>query len=135
MYNTGLIKFKKFADEYGELVPIEECTDIPFSIKRVYYISNVISGRSRGYHAHKKLHQILICVKGSVKIKLDNGKEKDEVILTKNDIGLYIGPYIWHEMHDFSDDCVLLVFASDNYDEEDYIRDYEGYLEVVKERF
>lgn len=135
MFNTGLIKFKKFLDKYGQLVSIEGIKDIPFSIKRVYYISQVGEGIERGYHAHRTLHQILVCVNGSVKIRLKNGKEQEEVVLSDPTVGLYIGPFIWREMCEFSEGAVLLVLASDHYNEDDYIRNFDFYLQEVEERF
>ena len=135
MFNSCLIKFKTFDNKYGELVPIEGLKDIPFEIKRVYYITNVDEGIVRGHHAHRKLHQVVICIKGSCTMKLDNGNSEEEINLCRNNVGLYIGPYIWREMYNFSEDCVLLVLASDYYTEEDYIRNYDFYLKEVEGRF
>jgi dTDP-4-dehydrorhamnose 3,5-epimerase-like enzyme len=133
--NTGLLKFKEIIDQYGHLTPIEEKMDIPFEIKRVYYISKVGQGVTRGFHAHKKLHQILICLNGSVKIKIKNPLDEEVIELNDSSVGLYIGPYIWREMYDFSEGNVLLVLASDYYNEEDYIRNYDFYLEEAKKLF
>lgn len=135
MYNSSLIKFNKFTDKYGELIPIESKIDIPFEIKRVYYISNVEDAVSRGFHSHRKLHQILIAVKGRVKIKIKNPNEEEIVELNDSSVGLYIGSYVWREMFDFSEDCVLLVLASELYDEDDYIRNYDFYLREAKKRY
>lgn len=135
MINCSLIKFKDISDKYGHLTPIEEKIDIPFDIKRVYYITKVDGEITRGFHSHRKLHQVLICLNGSVKIKLKNSKEEDIIELKDPSIGLYIGTYIWREMFDFSEGSVLLVLASEYYDESDYIRNYDFYLEEVKNRF
>jgi len=137
MINCGLMKFKEYkSSKYGNLVPIEGGIDIPFSIKRIYYIFDVDKDVERGFHAHRKLHQILICMKGNVKIKLKNYQEEvEEIKLNNPSLGLYIGPMIWREMCDFSEDCVLLVLASDYYDENDYIRNYDFYLKEVKEKY
>lgn len=135
MFNSGLLKFKVFSDKYGDLVPIEAMHDIPFEIKRVYYITNVEEGIVRGYHAHRKLHQVVICVKGSCTMRLCNGKSEEDIMLCRNNEGLYIGPFIWREIYNFSEDCVLLVLASDYYTEEDYIRNYDFYLKEVEGRF
>ena len=124
-------RFPSHGDERGQLVAIEENKDIPFRVKRVYYIYDTASGVSRGFHAHKCLEQILICVHGSCKIKLDDGKEQKVVPLDRPDEGLYIANNIWREMLDFSPDAVLLVLASERYDESDYIRDYNIFLEFV----
>lgn len=132
MYNCCFIKFKKISDKYGNLVPIESSIDIPFEIKRVYYIFDVNKEVKRGYHSHKKLHQLLICLNGSVKIKIKNPYEEKIYELNEPSEGLYIGPNVWREMFDFSENSILLVLASDYYDESDYIRNYDFYLESVK---
>ena len=118
-------------DDRGSLVALEELKNIPFEIKRVYYITYTQSDVVRGHHAHKNLKQILLCVRGSCKIGLDNGKEKEEVLLDKINEGLYLESNIWRTMYDFSEDAVLLVLASELYDESDYIRDYDAFLEYV----
>lgn len=120
--------FQPHGDERGQLVALEEHKDIPFEIKRVYYMYDTGNGIRRGYHAHKSLEQILICIHGSCKILLDNGFEKKIIPLEKPYEGLYISNNMWREMYDFSPDAVLLVLASDYYDENDYIRDYEEFL-------
>lgn len=135
MFNSGLIKLKCFKDKYGDLIPIEQQKDIPFEIKRIYYIANVKEGVTRGYHSHRKLHQLLICVKGTVKIRLINPKDEEIHELNDNSVGLYIGPMIWREMFDFSDDAVLLVLASEFYDESDYIRNFDFYLKEANNLF
>lgn len=126
------IKFQKHGDDRGQLIAIEEFKDIPFSVKRVYYIFDTIKNVRRGFHAHKNLQQVLICVHGKCKVLLDDGDEKKIVNLENQDEGLYIQNNIWREMFDFSEDAVLLVLASELYDEKDYIRNYEEFLEFVK---
>ena len=126
--------FQQHGDERGQLVALEEHKDIPFEIKRVYYMYDTGEGVSRGHHAHKSLEQILICIHGSCKILLDNGEEKKIVPLEKPYEGLYICNDIWREMYDFSPDAVLMVLASDYYNEEDYIRNYDEFLAFVKEK-
>lgn len=135
MYNCGIIKFKNISGKNGSLVPIESTRDIPFDIKRIYYITDVGKGITRGFHSHRMLHQILICPKGSVKIKVKNPNEEQIYELSDNSKGLYIGPLIWREMFDFTEDSVLLVLASEYYDENDYIRNYDIYLEEAKKLF
>lgn len=120
-------------DERGTLIAIEQFKDVPFEIKRVYYMFDTVEGVRRGYHAHKNLKQILICVSGECKILLDNGYEKESVLLDSPNRGLYIESNIWREMYDFSKDAVLMVLASEYYDESDYIRDYEQFIEYVKQ--
>ena len=124
--------FQPHGDERGQLVALEEGKDIPFQIKRVYYMYDTAKGVTRGHHAHKKLEQILICIHGNCKIRLDNGYEKKVVPLEKPYEGLYVANSMWHEMYDFSDDAVLMVLASDVYDESDYIRNYDEFLAWYK---
>ncbi len=113
---------------------MEEYSDIPFEIKRVYYMYDTKEGVHRGFHAHKNLQQILVCIHGSCKVLMDNGREKKVVPLEKPYEGLYIPNDIWREMYDFSPDAVLVVFASDYYKEEDYIRNYDEFLKMVEKR-
>ena len=123
--------FQPHGDEHGMLIALEELKDIPFRIKRVYYMYNTIEGVVRGHHAHKSLEQILVCIHGSCKIRLDNGYEKKVIPLEKPYEGLYVGNNMWREMFDFSPDAVLMVLASELYNEEDYIRDYDEFLKFV----
>ncbi len=124
--------FDPHGDERGQLIALEENHNIPFDIKRVYYMYDTGAGVRRGYHAHKCLRQILICVHGSCKILLDNGKEKKVVPLEKPYEGLFVSNAMWREMFDFSPDAVLMVLASELYDEADYIRDYDEFRDYVK---
>lgn len=126
-------EFQSHGDERGSLVALEEGKEIPFSIKRVYYMYNTLENVRRGFHAHKKLEQILICISGECKILLDNGEEKEVVILNKKNEGIYISSNIWREMFDFSEDAILLVLASELYDESDYIRNYNDYLKYINQ--
>ena len=123
--------FQPHGDERGMLIAFEEKKDIPFDIKRVYFMYDTKEGVRRGFHAHKNLQQILVCVHGSCKVLLDNGTEKKIVHLEKPYEGLYIENNIWREMYDFSNDAVLMAFASELYDESDYIRNYDEFLEMV----
>ncbi|MBR1470292.1 MAG: WxcM-like domain-containing protein [Lachnospiraceae bacterium] len=118
-------------DDRGHLVVVEEKIDVPFEIKRVYYIVDTRAGEVRGKHAHKSLEQIMVCVHGSVKVTLDDGTERKTVVLDDPCEGLYIANNIWREMWDFSEHAVLIVFASKLYDENDYIRDYDEFLRYV----
>jgi dTDP-4-dehydrorhamnose 3,5-epimerase-like enzyme len=122
------INFKKIGDHRGALIALEENVNIPFEVKRVYYIFDTVAGVRRGFHAHKKLQQVAVCISGSCKFLLDDGDSKCETSLNDRTKGLCIGKMIWHEMFDFSSDCVLMVLASDFYDESDYIRDYEEFI-------
>lgn len=123
--------FQQHGDDRGQLVALEEQKDIPFEIKRVYYMYDTGQGVRRGFHAHHSLEQILICIHGSCKILLDNGKEKKVIPLERPYEGLYIPGDMWREMYDFSEEAVLMVLASDFYREEDYIRDYNEFLNKI----
>lgn len=125
--------FQPHGDSRGQLVALEEMKDIPFTIKRVYYMYETAEGIIRGNHAHKKLEQILVCIHGKCKIRLDDGREKKIVPLEKPYEGLYVASNMWREMYEFSSDAVLLVLASEFYDESDYIRNYDEFLEYIKE--
>lgn len=130
--NCGMLQFRKIESvsdkSLGSLTPIEFPKNVPFEIKRIYYIYDVENGVTRGYHSHKELHQVLIAVNGSVKIRLKNSNEEKVVELNDPSEGLYIGPLVWREMFDFQDNAVLLVLASEKYDEKDYIRDWDTYV-------
>lgn len=119
-------------DPRGALTFLEEDADVPFSIRRIYYIYRVAEGERRGFHAHKRLKQCLICLGGSCKILLDDGKERQIVELNDPNEGLYIDTPVWREMYDFSAGATLLVLASESYDEADYIRDYDEFIAYVK---
>lgn len=128
-----LFQFPHHDDSRGQLIAIEAMQDIPFDIKRIYYIYETAQGVVRGFHAHKNLQQVLICIHGSCKIRLDNGTEKTVVPLEDPSVGLYVANNMWREMFDFSPGAVLLVLASEHYDESDYIRNYGDFLKYVKE--
>ena len=126
------LDFKIYGDNKGSLISLEENKNIPFKIKRVYYIFDTKEAVIRGLHAHKNLEQVLVCVNGSCDILLDDGKEKSIIKLENRNEGLFIEKLVWHEMFNFSADCVLMVLASDYYDEKDYIRDYNEFKNYLK---
>ena len=126
-----LIEFPELGDDRGSLVSLESNKSIPFDIKRVYYIFGTQQGVARGFHAHKQLKQVAVCVTGKCRMVLDSGETKTDIWLDSATKGILIEDMIWREMHDFSDDCVLLVLASEHYDEADYIRDYDEFLRAV----
>lgn len=126
-----IIDFSQLGDERGSLISLEANKQIPFDIKRVYYIYSPEAGVARGFHAHKELKQVAVCLAGKCRMILDDGKNREELWLDSPAKGLLIGDLVWREMHDFSDDCVLLVLASEHYDESDYIRNYNTFLESV----
>lgn len=126
--------FQEHGDERGQLIALEESKEIPFAIKRVYYMYDTGEGVRRGFHSHRTLEQILICIHGSCRVLLDNGIERGTVLLDKPYEGIYVGPDTWREMYDFSPDAVLLVLASQIYDENDYIRDYEKFIDSIRDK-
>lgn len=127
-----LLDIKTLGDERGHLIALENDKSVPFAIKRVYYLTDTQPGVPRGFHAHKELTQVAVCVSGRCLMKMDDGYTQEEVWLDAPDKAIVIDKMIWHEMHDFSSDCVLLVLASDFYDEQDYIRNYKAFVEQVK---
>ena len=132
----SLIKFLDITskgDERGQLVALEYENHVPFEIKRAYYLTETKEGVPRGFHAHKELMQVAVCVSGRCLMKLDDGVNKEEVWLDAPDKAIIIDRMIWREMHDFSPDCVLLVLASAVYDERDYIRDYSVFKSLVNQ--
>lgn len=128
VYNCDLIQLRKIKDRSGNITPIENNEDIPFEINRIFYLYDIPGGESRGAHAHKACHQFLVAASGSFEVLLDDGKVKRQILLNKPDIGLHIPPGIWASEINFSSGAVCLVLASHNYNEADYIRNYEDYF-------
>jgi acetyltransferase-like isoleucine patch superfamily enzyme/dTDP-4-dehydrorhamnose 3,5-epimerase-like enzyme len=121
-------------DIRGSLTFAEYGDSLPFVPKRFFMVFDVPSKDVRGEHAHKKLHQFLLCVKGSCAVVVDDGKNREEILLNKPTIGLHVPPLVWGIQYKYTPDAVLLVFASDPYDADDYIRDYDLFLELVNNR-
>jgi hypothetical protein len=126
--NCKIIDLPKIQDPRGNLTFIEGSSQIPFDIRRVYYLYDVPGGSERGGHAHKGLHQLIIAMSGSFDVVLDDGKEKKRIHLNRSYSGLYVCPMIWRELDNFSSGSVCMVLASNNYDENDYYRDYSEFL-------
>ena len=133
IYDCPILHLPKIENRAGNITPIENLKDLPFEIKRVYYLYDIPGGESRGGHAHKGLHQLIIAASGSFDVLLDDGRNKKMVNLNRPYLGLYIVPGIWRELVDFSSGAITLVLASQLYDEADYIRDYAELLKY-KER-
>ena len=129
--NCKLIELPKISDPRGNLSVIEGGIHIPFDIKRVFYLYDVPTGADRGAHAHKQLHQFLICLSGSFDVSLDDGSEKKIIHLNRPWQGLHIPPMIWAAEINFDPGSVCLVMASHAYDESDYYRNYDEYLKEV----
>ena len=126
-----IIELPKIADRRGNLTFIEADKHVPFSIQRVYYLYDVPGGAERGGHAHKAMHQLIIAMSGSFDVVLDDGSGKKRFHLNRSYYGLYVCPMMWRELDNFSSGSVCLVLASNLYDEEDYYRNYNEYLNAV----
>lgn len=128
-----ILEFIDLGDERGNLVVIEgEGIHIPFDIKRVFYIYGSDSAVVRGQHANRETEFLLVNVSGTSKVRVDNGNEQEIIELNRPRMGLYLAPMVWKDMYDFSEDSVLLVLASRHYDPDEYIRDYDKYIEEVR---
>lgn len=125
------VNFTCLGDERGSLAALESNKNVPFDIKRVYYIFGTKDGVSRGFHAHRNLKQVAVCVTGSCKFILDNGNFKESIVLNNPLNGIFIDGLMWREIHDITPECVLLVLASEYYSEDDYIRDYSDFKKEV----
>lgn len=134
--NCKLIFLPKIVDGIdGSISVAESRRHVPFEIKRIYYIYDLANENAiRGKHAHKTLEQVIFCINGSFLLALDDGINKQEVVLDQPNCGVYLGTYLWHTMTRFSKECVLLVLASDFFSEADYIRDYEKFLKMVRKK-
>jgi hypothetical protein len=126
----SLHRLRLMTDARGDLSVGEFERDIPFAPKRYFLVFNVPEGEARGNHAHKLCHQFLICVRGSCHLRLDDGQHRRELTLDRPDLGVYLPPMIWGVQHTYSADAALLVFASEFYDADDYIRSYEQFCEL-----
>lgn len=134
--NIKEVRFKSHGDSRGQLIALETGPDVPFSIKRIYYIFDTVPGVRRGFHAHKNLKQILFCTSGACKIHFDDGRETCEVTLDSPEKGIIVSGVIWREMYDFKPGTVLMVLASELYDESDYIRNYKDFCTYIqKEKY
>jgi dTDP-4-dehydrorhamnose 3,5-epimerase-like enzyme len=128
-----LIEFRHIVDPRGALTPVEANRDVPFSIQRVYFIYDVSHGAVRAGHSHKALQQILIAVSGSFKVHLDDGYTKQSFLLSRPNIGLYVPRMVWRDIDSFSGGAVCLALASDHYEESDYYRDYDAFLDAKRQ--
>ncbi|QNL47738.1 WxcM-like domain-containing protein [Olivibacter sp. SDN3] len=131
VYNCNVIDLPKIHNRSGNITPIHGELDIPFDIKRVYYLYDIPGGESRGGHAHYRLYQLLVAASGSFDVILDDGRMRKTVSLNRPNVGLLITPGIWRDLVNFSSGAVLLVLASELYNADDYIRDYETFLSLI----
>ena len=134
VYDCSIIELNKHhSNRKGNISVVENHKDIPFEVKRVYYLYDVPGGESRGSHAHKELSQLIIAVSGSFTVTLDDGNVKRSFILNHPYQGLYVVPGIWRDLEDFSSGAVCMVLASHWYDKEDYIRNYNDFIEYKRQ--
>ncbi|MFT4073526.1 MAG: FdtA/QdtA family cupin domain-containing protein [Dysgonamonadaceae bacterium] len=129
-----ILEFRELGDERGNLIVVEGNEDIPFKIERVFYIYNSDADVIRGQHANRKTEFVLINVSGTSKVKIDNGRETKVIELDHPHMGLYLSNNLWKEMYDFSSNSLLLVLASEHYDDSEYIRDYDLYIREMQNR-
>lgn len=129
IFDCHLVHFNKIHNRSGNLTAVENGIDIPFDVKRVYYLYDVPGGESRGAHAHKNLQQIIIAASGAFDVTIDDGRNKKTVSLNRPYMGLHLKPGIWRELNNFSSGAICLVLASEVYSVEDYLRDYEIFVE------
>lgn len=129
---SHIIEFPKVTDHRGNLTFIEESRHVPFVVRRVFYVYDIPSGENRGAHAHGRLEQVVICLSGSLEVHMDDGSERRTVRLNRPWLGLYVPPMVWASEGNFDPGTVYIVLASDFYDEDDYYRDYQQFLEAVR---
>ncbi len=132
VFDCSIIELPKITDRRGNITPVYSNENIPFDIKRVFYLYDIPGGEARGAHAHKTCHQFLVAASGAFEVVLDDGVNKRTVILNRPYYGLHIPPGIWAAEQGFSSGSVCLVLASDKYDENDYIREYNDFIEYKK---
>ncbi len=130
--NCSVINLRKIENTKGNLTPVENGSDIPFDIQRVYYLYDVPGGETRGGHAHKELQQFIVAVAGSFDVILDDGSERKTIKMNRSSYGLYVPQLIWREIVNFSTGSICLVLASLHYSEDEYIRNYDSFLELKR---
>ena len=131
---TRLHRLPERRDDRGTLSFAELGTHLPFEVKRYFLIYDVKPQETRGQHAHRALHQYMLCVHGTCSVVLDDGRTRDQIVLRTPTVAIHVAPMIWVTQHAFSPDAVMLVLASDVYDEADYLRDYDEFLRLVRAR-
>jgi hypothetical protein len=131
VFDCSLIYLPKIGDRNGNITSINNSSEIPFNVKRVFYLYDIPGGESRGAHAHKECHQFLIAASGAFEVLLDDGKVQRQVELNRSNIGLHIPPGIWASEVNFSSGSICLVLTSHEFDEKDYIRDYEEFKKLA----
>lgn len=130
VYDCSILKLNKIHNRSGNITIVENTKNIPFKVKRVYYLYDIPGGAERGGHGHKNLYQLIVGASGSFNVTLDDGNNKKVINLNRPDSGILIVPGIWRELNEFSSGAVCLVLASETYSEDDYIRNYDQFLEL-----
>lgn len=134
VYDCSIVELPRHTDRAGNISIAENNINLPFEVKRVFYTYDIPGGVDRGAHAHKECHQFLIAASGSFEVEMDDGVNKKTIVLNRPYNGLHIPPGIWASQKDFSSGAVCLVLASEGFEEEDYIRDYQDFKEYRSER-
>ena len=131
-HGFNIIELPKLSSDSGDLTFVESNNHIPFTFKRIFNLYNIRGDKNRGAHAHKKLHQFIIASSGQFNLIIDDGTKKNNITMNKPEIGIHIKPMIWLDLNNFTDDAVCTVLASEYYEESDYIRDYQEFLNELK---
>lgn len=134
VFECNLLRLNQIGDRNGHITAVNNNLEIPFPIKRIFYLYDIPGGESRGAHAHKECHQFLVATSGSFEVLLDDGITKRQVLLNRPDLGIHIPPGIWASEINFSSGSICLVLASHEYSEGDYIRDYNDYINHINEQ-
>jgi len=129
---VSLMRLKSLSDLHGDLSVTDVESDIPFEVRRNFWVYNVPSEKIRGAHVHRKLHEFVVCVSGSVSVVVDDGVNREEFVLDDPSLGLHLPPMVWCSLYRYTSDAVLLLFAAHGYDLDDCVRDYEDFLSLVK---
>lgn len=133
VFECNLLHLKQIGDRNGHITAVNNNLEIPFTVKRIFYLYDIPGGESRGAHAHKECHQFLVAASGSFEVLLDDGQTKRQVLLNRPDLGLHIPPGIWASEINFSSGSICLVLASHEYSESDYIRNFDDYKRYINE--
>jgi hypothetical protein len=128
VYDCVILPLSKIHNRAGNITIVEGKKNIPFDVRRIYYLYDIPGGEDRGGHAHKELHQLIVAASGSFNVVLDDGQNKKIVTLNRPDYGLMVMPGIWRELFEFSSGAICLVLASHKYDKDDYMRDYDQFI-------
>jgi len=130
VFDCNIIHLPRIHNRAGNITPVTNFTNIPFAVKRIYYLYDIPGGESRGAHGHKSLEQLIIAISGSFDITIDDGKNKKTVQLNRPYMGLHLKPGLWRDISNFSSGAICLVLASEHYNEQDYIRDYQEFTRI-----